>query len=231
MCNEVLWIGFALMDLSVALLMYRFFDKAGIFGMIVFNLVLCNIQVLKTVELFGFTVTLGNILYAGVFLATDMLGEFYGEKEARKGVILGFVAMLLCMVYMQIALHFSPAPSDFVQPHLEGIFGLMPRLALASTAAYLCSQFHDVWAYAFWRKFSKGRFLWLRNNASTLVSQLIDSSIFCIVAFWGVYSTPILLEILFTTYIFKGIVALLDTPFMYMARSVHRKKQQEMQGA
>lgn len=219
--NELLWIGFAFLDLTLTLLLYRFFGRAGIYGVIVFNLLLCNIQVLKTVTLFGLTTTLGNILYAGVFLATDMLSEFYGRKEAQRGVLLGFTVVVLATLYMQIALLFSPAEGDFAQPHLSAIFGLLPRLAIASICAYLISQMHDVWAFEFWKKKTQGRFLWLRNNASTLVSQLLDSAVFCLIAFWGVFPVPVLLEIMFTTYLFKGVVALLDTPFMYIARKVH----------
>lgn len=218
--NELIWIGFALLDLTITLVMYRLFGKTGLFALIVFNLLLCNIQVLKTVELFGLTTTLGNILYAGVFLATDMLGELHGKEEAKKGVMLGFATLILATVYMQIALLYTPAPDDFAQPLLEGIFGFLPRLAVASMAAYLVSQWHDVWAFHFWRRVTNGRALWLRNNASTLVSQALDSSIFCVLAFWGVFPTPVLMEIMLTTYLFKVIVALLDTPFLYLARRV-----------
>lgn len=219
--NEVLWISFAITDLCIALMLYRFFGRIGLFAVIVFNLLICNLQVLKTVELFGLTTTLGNILYAGVFLATDMLSEFYGKREAQKGVLLGFVTLVLMTGYMQIALHFTPAVDDFAQPHLEAIFGFLPRVAVASMMAYLASQMHDVWAFHFWKKKTDGKMLWLRNNASTLVSQLIDSSIFCLIAFYGVFPTAVLVEILATTVLFKAIVSVLDTPFIYLAKRVH----------
>ena len=219
--NELLWIAFALVDLSLTLVVYRIFGKSGLFGLIVFNLLLCNIQVLKTIELFGLTTTLGNILYAGVFLATDMLSEFYGKEDAKKGVFLGFVVLLMATLYMQFALHFAPAADDFAQPHLKIIFGFLPRLALASSAAYLCSQLHDVWAFHFWKQKTQGHALWLRNNLSTLGSQLIDSTIFCVIAFYGEFPTDVLLEILATTFLFKAIVGIADTPFIYLARRVH----------
>ncbi|SIO26916.1 queuosine precursor transporter [Halodesulfovibrio marinisediminis] len=219
--NEVLWISFAITDLCIALMLYRFFGRIGLFAVIVFNLLICNLQVIKTVELFGLTTTLGNILYAGVFLATDMLSEFYGKREAQKGVLLGFITLVLMTAYMQVALHFSPAADDFAQPHLEAIFGFLPRIAVASMLAYITSQMHDVWAFHFWKEKTNGRMLWLRNNASTLVSQLLDSTIFCLVAFYGIFPTPVLVEILATTVIFKAIVSVMDTPFIYLARRVH----------
>ena len=124
----------------------------------------------------------------------------------------------MATVYMQLALAFVPAAQDFVQPHLEGIFEFMPRLTIASMAAYLTSQMHDVWAFHFWKRYTGGRMLWLRNNLSTLVSQFLDSAIFCLIAFWGVFETHVLIEIFVTTYLFKAVVAMLDTPFIYLAR-------------
>lgn len=222
--NELLWLCFALFDMGITVLMHRLFGAAGLHGLIVLNLMVCNIQVLKTVTLFGMTTTLGNIVYAGVFLATDMLGEFHGKAEARKGVLLGFITLLLGTAYMQASLLYAPAPSDFAQPHLEALFGLLPRLAGASLLAYLVSQYHDVWAYHFWMQRTGGRHLWLRNNASTLVSQVLDSSVFCLAAFTGVYPFEVVLEIMLTTYLFKAVVALLDTPFIYLARRLHRAR-------
>ncbi len=222
--NEILWLGFALLDLCMVLLVYRFFGRVGLFGLIVFNLIICNIQVLKTIELFGLTTTLGNILYASVFLSTDILSEVYGKKQAKKAVMLGFTALVMTTVYMQIALRFIPDASDFAQPHLEAVFGLMPRIALGSMAAYLVSQLHDVWAFHLIRDKTSGKHLWLRNNLSTLVSQLLDSLIFCLIAFWGVFEGAVWTEILLTTYLFKILVAFMDTPFIYLAKRIAPKE-------
>ncbi|MBC16147.1 MAG: hypothetical protein CL942_03735 [Desulfovibrio sp.] len=221
--NETLWILFALVDLCMVLAVYRFFGRVGLFGLMVFNLLLCNIQVLKTVELFGLTTTLGNVLYASVFLATDLLSEFYGKKEAQKGVLLGFVTLLMMVGYMQIALLFQPASDDFAQPHLQALFGFMPRIALASMFAYLVSQMHDVWAFHAIKQRTGGKMLWLRNNASTMISQFLDSAIFCTIAFWGVFPLNIFMEIMLSTYIIKVAVAALDTPFIYLAKRLFRK--------
>ena len=208
----------------MVLVVYRLFGRVGLFGLMVFNLLLCNIQVLKTVELFGLTTTLGNVLYASVFLATDLLSEFYGKHEARKGVLLGFVALVMMVVYMQIALYFVPAADDFAQPHLSALFGFMPRIVLASMVAYLVSQLHDVWAFHAIKERTGGRLLWLRNNASTMVSQLLDSAIFCTIAFWGMFPMNVFMEILLSTYIIKVIVAGLDTPFIYLAKRIFSKR-------
>ena len=221
--NSLLWIGFAVLDLSVTLAVFRYFGKVGLYALIVFDLLICNIQVLKIISLFGLTTTLGNILYAGVFLATDILSECYGKKAATRGVLLGFTTLVMGALYMQIALLFTPGPGDFIQPHLEAVFGIFPRVIIGSLAAYFISQHHDVWAFHFWRKRTKGKMLWLRNNASTLVSQLLDTLVFCSIAFLGVFPLRDVIEICISTYAIKALVALLDTPFIYGARSIFEK--------
>ena len=218
---ELVWFGFALLDLTAVVLLFRFFGRVGLIALMVFSLVLCNIQVLKIVELFGITTTLGNILYSGIFLATDLLSECYGKKEARQAVLISFVFLILATIYMQIAPIYIPAPEDFAQPHLEAIFGLLPRVTLASLLAYGISQHFDIWAFLHIKKVTEGRFLWLRNNASTLTSQFLDSLIFCGVAFYGLYPLPVVVEILISTYVIKALVTVLETPFVYAGRKVY----------
>ena len=221
MLNEVLWFAMMAVNFGAILLAYRMFGKTGLFVWIPIAVIVANMQVLKTVELFGFTNTLGNIVYANSFLVTDILSENYGKKEARKAVYIGFFALIMLTVLMNLALVFIPSPEDFSQESLAAIFRIMPRIALASLAAFWVSQTHDVWAYHFWmRKYPGLQFLWLRNNASTMVSQAIDSALFTLVAFWGVFPGTVLMEIMITTYVMKWIVAALDTPFIYIAKKI-----------
>lgn len=223
MTNECLWLIMLAVNFGLIIGVYRFFGRVGLYAWIPISVVVANVQVLKTVELFGVVCTLGNILYAGSFLATDILNENYGTEDARKGVFIGFFSMISMTVLMQIAIWFSPHSSDFAHEALSTVFGIMPRLAGASLAAYLLSQSHDVWAYNFWRnRFPETRWIWLRNNASTMVSQLIDSVVFTIAAFWGVFPSAVLWEIFWTTYLFKWIVAAFDTPFLYLANRMKR---------
>jgi hypothetical protein len=98
------------------------------------------------------------------------------------------------------------------------IFSLMPRIAIASLIAYLISQYHDIWAFHFWKEKTGGRHLWLRNNLSTLISQLLDSLIFTLMAFAGTLPFTELIQIIITTYLLKLVVALIDTPFIYLGR-------------
>lgn len=203
---------------------YRLWGKLGLFIWIPISVIAANIQVVKTVEIFGFIATLGNIVYATSFLVTDILSENYGKKDASKAVGIGFFALISMTVLMQFALHFVPHESDFAQESLATIFGIMPRIALGSLAAYALSQLHDVWAYNKLKTKRPGiKYIWLRNNVSTMVSQLIDSIVFTLIAFAGVFELSVLIEILLTTYFFKWIVAAADTPFIYLARSWKEK--------
>jgi len=220
MSNEILWIVFLLLDLSAATLIFKYFRKEGLYFIIGINIILCNIQVMKVVEIFSVTVTLGNIMYGSIYFATDLLNEFYGRKEAYRGVLVGFIALIMMTVFMQLSLMFTPAPDDFINPALVEIFSLMPRIALASITAYIVSQIHDVWIYSIYKAKTRGKYLWLRNNLSTMVSQLIDSAIFVFIAFWGLFPRDIFISIFITTYIIKFIVAALDTPFIYICRKI-----------
>jgi len=215
--TELLWFVFALVGLGTTILVFRVFGKEGLYVLAVASVIVANIQVTKTVVLFGLTATLGNVLYGSVFLATDVLTELYGRREARRCVWFGFVAMGLVVVWMLFALAFEPAPGDFAHDSLATVFGVMPRVAAGSLVAYLVSQHHDIVAFHFWKKRTAGRHLWFRNCASTMVSQAIDSVLFCFIALWGLFDVNTWLQILLTTYVLKWAVALLDTPFLYLA--------------
>ncbi len=221
MTNELLWLLFMGGCFAVTIAVLRLFGREGLLVLVSVLIILSNLQVMKLTTLFGFTVTLGNVLYGSIFFATDLLNEIYGKRAARRGVVLGFLAMILMTGVMQTALRFGVAADPWaaeVQESMEVIFGFMPRLALASLVAYIISQSHDVWAFSFLRRLTRGRHLWLRNNLSTLVSQLMDSVIFCLIAFHGVLEGSVFMEVLVTTYLLKVIIAMLDTPFMYLGR-------------
>lgn len=214
-----------LTNFLLVILAYKIFGKKGLIIWIPIATIVANIQVVQTIELFGLAATLGNIVYASSFLVTDILSEIYGKKEANKAVWIGFFSIIAMTILMNLALLFHPLEGDdfsFVSyDSLNTIFSLMPRIAIASLVAYIISQRHDVWAYHFWKnKFPGVKKIWLRNNFSTMVSQLLDSLIFTLVAFYGKYELSILGEIFLTTYALKWIVAIADTPFIYWATKI-----------
>lgn len=216
--NELYWIIMLLVNFAAILISYRLFGRLGLYIWVPIAAIIANIQVTKTIELFGFEATLGNIVYATSFLVTDILSENYGKREATKAVAIGFFSLIVMTVLMQLALLFNPSSSDFAHGSLLTIFSIMPRIAIGSLAAYGISQTHDIWAYGFWKhRRPSQRYIWVRNNLSTMVSQLIDTIVFTLIAFYGVFPTEVLIEICLTTYLLKWIVAALDTPFIYLA--------------
>ncbi|MDK2950495.1 MAG: queuosine precursor transporter [Kosmotogales bacterium] len=225
--NELLWFIFMVIDMSLAVLLFKFFKKQGLYLLIAVNIILANIQVVKVVELFGLSATLGNILYGSIFFSTDILSDIYGKKEAKKGVLIGFISLLLMTLYMQLSLYIKPAnfeEAQVIQNSLESIFSLIPRIALGSIVAYFISQYTDVFIFHLVKSKTGEKKLWLRNNVSTMISQFIDSIIFVFIAFWGLYTMDVWWEILITTYLFKWIVAAVDTPFIYMAKRMIEKE-------
>ncbi|MFS0725614.1 queuosine precursor transporter [Paenibacillus sp. 1P07SE] len=217
---NLLWgLLFVAVNFGLFLACYRLFGKKGLFVWVALATVLANIQVVKTIELAGIVATLGNTIYATVYLATDLINEKHGEKEARQVVWFGFFTLIATMVMMQMVLAFQPQPSDIAQDALVTIFGMGPRLVAASLSAYLVSQFLDVKLFAYLKQWFPARSqLWLRMNGSSGVSQLVDTLVFCTIAFAGLYSLDIWLEILVTTYVLKFVISAAATPVLYMAR-------------
>ncbi len=228
--NEILWFILLLVNFSGITLAYRFFGRNGLYAWTAMAIIIANIQVMKTIRFFGLVTAMGNIIYGSTFLVTDILCENHGKEDARKAVLIGFFVLIFTTVIMQICLAFIPDETDTLSPALEQIFGLLPRITVASLSAYLISQFHDVWAFHFWKEKTAGKHLWLRNNASTMVSQLIDNFVFTWIAFVGfgigwtqVFPTGVILEIFVTSYVMKFIVAALDTPFVYLSTKMGRR--------
>lgn len=222
MSNELIFILTVLIYLGSVLALYKVFGKNGLYAFAIFGTLLGNIAVCKCVDIFGLSTTAGNVLYASTFLVTDILSEKYGRKDATKAVAYSFTIMVLWMLGTQLILLFSPNANDYINESLKVVFGLVPRITIASLTGFVISQNLDVFLYHFiWGRTGNTKsMLWLRNNGSTLTSQVIDTVIFTTLAFWGVYPTNVFFSILITTYVFKAIVALLDTPFMYWARKI-----------
>ena len=220
MTNELLWFGLMILCYLAVLLIYKLFGRKGLFAWVAMSIILANIQVMKTIQIFGLVTAEGNIVYSSIFFVSDILNEVYGKNEARKAVYVGFFVLVMTTVIMQVTLMFIPDSSDTMAPHLTAIFGFMPRIALASLAAYICSQMYDIWMYAFIKKYHGRKLLWLRSNVSVIFSQLIDNTIFTIIAFYGIFSWDIILQIYVTSLMLKIIVSFVDTPFLYVARNI-----------
>jgi uncharacterized integral membrane protein (TIGR00697 family) len=229
MSNELLFIIQTIIGLAFTLMAFSM-GRNWLYGYIAVCIVLANIFVTKQITLFGIPATGGNVLYGSIFLATDLLAEHFGKREARQAILLGFGAALFYLIMSQFILKFSPSPDDWgAAEGMATIFDFAPAIVIASLMAYLISQFHDIWAFHWIREKTGGRYLWLRNNGSTWVSQLIDSVVFSILAFLvlpilfpNAEALPfdIVVGIIISTYFLKILVAAIDTPFIYLSHNL-----------
>ncbi len=177
------------------------------------SLVIAGVLAAKAVTLAGVVVPAGVLAYCLTFLCTDIVAELYGRRAATRLVWGGLAALILSLLLIKAAVVWPPASFYRHQEAFAKTLGLAPRIMAASLVAYLFSQFHDVFIFHSLKRLTGGRFLWLRNNLSTALSQLIDSVIFIGLAFWGVM--PVW-PLIWGQWLVKLALALLDTPFVYL---------------
>lgn len=226
MNNELLLVLSLIVIYGGVLAMYRLFGKTGLYCCTVFATITANIEVLLMVDAFGMEQTLGNILFASTFLVTDILSENEGRKAARTAVNIGIATSIAFIIVSQSWLLYTPAESDWARESFETIFSNTPRLMIVSFVVYAVCQRFDVWAYHKWwaltekRCGDKTRFLWLRNNGSTMVSQALNTLLYSLGAFWGMYDIGTLISICISSYVIFLVTSLADTPAVYLARKM-----------
>ena len=230
MTNEILLIGSVFFIFGFTLIAYRFFGKTGLYCISSVATILANIEVLILIRAFGMDQTLGNVLFAVTFLITDILSECEGKRAANLAVWTGILSSLFFLALSQSWLLYIPVEGDTASPAIHTVFSNTPRMICASLTVYAVSQFFDVWLYHKWWDFTsrrfgdKRRFLWLRNNGSTLISQIVNTLLFTLLAFYGTYDWGTILSIFASSYVIFIFTSLLDTPFVYWARRIHDKK-------
>jgi len=222
--QDLLWVLTLFADLGFAVLCYRLFGRIGLYGVVIFSLLLANIMGPKLTVVFGLQTSMGVILYSSIFFATDLLSEKYGRKEAQRAVMLGFFVSVALVVMTQISMLYLPSAmpktAEFAQSvHAATVtlFNYTPRFVFGSLLAYLISQSFDVWVFHRIRTATGGRHLWLRNTGSTLLSQVIDTLIYGLVVWWGLVDLVTALQLAGAKYVFKFVIAVVDTPFIYLA--------------
>lgn len=229
MANELLIILSFVVIYGGVVLFYRLFGKGGLLAFSIFATLVANIEVLLLVEAFGMEMTLGNVLFGSTFLITDILSENHSRKDANRAVIISTACSILFIAISQIWLLYTPAANDWASSAFHTIFSNTPRLIIASLSVYLVSQLVDVWLYHKWWEWCRKRFgdekkgLWIRNNGSTMVSQLLNTLLYTFFAFYGTYDIKTLMSIFISSYIIYFITSLLDTPFVYWCRNIHEK--------
>lgn len=213
-------------------------EKAYSIFLVIFitMIVLTNIIGVKLFEIYSITLTTGIITYPLTFLITDIVCEVFGKKKASLMVLLGFFASILSLIFINLAV-ILPGSEVWVNNSLgynsiedmqnayESVFTLPGFLITASMLAYLVAQLIDVSIFHYLKKLTSGKKLWLRNNISTIFSQLVDTIIVnSIFLYFGLnLDWDIILKIIIASYIFKILIAIFDTPFVYIGVHLTKK--------
>ncbi|MDZ5473509.1 queuosine precursor transporter [Bacillus sp. 31A1R] len=189
-------------------------------------LILSNILAVKLFSLGSWAVLpAAVIVYIFTYPITDVIGEVYGKDAARKTVIAGFITQIFASVFIFVAIQLPSAPFFQAQGEFETILNGSIRITIASLLSYFISQNLDVTVFHKLKEKHGDKKLWLRNNLSTGASQLVDTSVFIFVAFYGTMPTAALLGLIVTQYIFKICAAIIDTPIVYWLVKVCRKEE------
>lgn len=229
--QEVLWLTTLVADLGCTLILYRLFGKAGLQVAIATSILLANLQGPKLTVIFGFQTSLGVIFYSSIFFATDVLSENYGKQAAAKAVWMGFAVSVIVVLMMSLALLYQPSDRPGTAEYSQNIHAAFttlvdftPRFVFGSLFSYIVSQRFDVYAFHRIKAITGERRLWLRNNLSTMSSQMLDTLVYSLVVWWGVVDLRTALELGAVKYGFKVLIAMIDTAFVYWARRLHRRQ-------
>lgn len=232
----VLWFTELLFCYIALFGMMRFFQQSGLYVFISVAVIAANIQVIKPVffPFFEAPIPLGTTLISATYLACDILAEYYGSEDARRGVFIAFSASLMFIVFMMITLWFKPLgvsdaarfnlmESLAAQPALITLFSPQPLLLLSSLSSFLLSQLFDVSIFMHIRRLTAKRWLWLRSLVSTWLSALLDSFVFNVLAFRLLALHPVdwhtlIFGFIPGTYAVRMLVSFLDTPMIYWAK-------------
>ena len=224
MSNELILVINLILTYSTVLIFHKLFGKTGLYAWTVIATITANIEVQILVHAFGMEQTLGNILFASTFLVTDILSEMYGKKEADTAVNLGIAASLVFILITQSWMLYTPSANDWAYQSIQAVFKNTPRIMIASFVVNAICQRFDVWMYhKLWditteKTGNADRFLWIRNNGSTLLSQLLNTVLYTFAAFGALYDVSTLIEICISSYVIYIVTSLADTPFIYLAK-------------
>lgn len=213
---------------SEALFVYLILASMFIAALVVSNLIFQKFFSWNPFGWFNFELSVGILPYPITFLITDIISEIYGKKKANQVVVAGIFASFFSMGIILLANYTSAIPGSPINNELfTKVFGLSPIAVLASMLAYLFAQFIDIRIYHFWKRKTAGKHLWLRNNFSTFSSQFIDTfTVILLLCSFEVLPWSLFGTLLLSGFLFKVLIALFDTPLLYLAVFIFRKRYQ-----
>ena len=217
MYNLVLGIACIVICFGLEVIIEKIFKKEGLIVWVSVAMVSANILVTKNINILNLSATLGNILFASTFLATDILNEKYTFEDSKKAISLGIVSVVLFTVATQISLLFKANELDLVNDSLKTLFSINLRVSISSIVMCYLSNLLDIYLFETIKKKVPNK-LWLRNNVATIISNCLENYLFTIFAFIGIYNFNDIIIIATTTTIIEIIIAICDTPFLYLSK-------------
>ena len=215
--NIVLGFVNIIVTFSLVVLIEKLFKKEGLYVWVSIATILANLTVCKMIDVFNFTTSLGNVIFASTFLATDIISEKYSAKEARKAVYLSMFAGITFIIITQLTLLFTPSSEDVVQGAMKTLFAINLRTSVASMGMFFIANMLDIYIYNKLKE-KLPKKLWLRNNVATITCNCIENYFFNTLAFIGIFSLPVIISIATTTTIIEIVIAVCDTPFLYLSK-------------
>ena len=218
--NITLGIISVFITFSLVVLIERIFKREGLFVWISISTIIANILVCKSIDIFGFTTSLGNVMFASNFLATDIMSEKYGFKDSKKAIILSVLSQIIFIITTTLAVAYIPSSIDLSNESMKTLFSINARVSIASITMFLASNMLDIYLF----EKIKERFpnqLWLRNNISTIISNCLENYFFSFFAFIGIYDLKTILTIATVASGLEIIIAILDTPFIYLSKKLN----------
>jgi len=206
---------------TALLLCKKLFRKSGVIAWVPIATVLANIITAKNAEIIGLSTAIGTVMFASTFLATDILSECYSIEDAKKAVKLGLFSDVLLIVATQIALLYKPSAFDYAHDAMKTLFSLNLRISIASAVMYYIANMADIYIFNRIKQRTEGKALWLRNNISTILCNCLENFGFIGIAFAGIYDLQTIITIAVSTSIIEALVAVCDTPFLYLAKHIH----------
>ena len=217
--NILLGILGIILCFSIEIIIEKIFKKEGLYAWISVALITANILVAKNINILNLQATLGNILFASTFLATDILSEKYSTKESKKAVNIGIVSVILFTIATQFSLLFKPNNLDMVNDSLKNIFTFNLRISISSIVMCYLSNMLDIIVFEKIKKKTPNK-MWVRNNIATIISNCLENYFFTIIAFIGIYDLKTIFAIATTTTILEIMIAICDTPFLYLSKKI-----------
>ena len=217
--NIVLGIISIFITFSAVVLIEKLFKKEGLFVWVAISTIIANILVCKSVDILGFTTSLGNVMFASNFLAVDIMSEKYNYKYSQKAIILGVLSQVIFIIMTQLAIAYIPSSVDLSHESMKTLFTINLRVSIASITMFFASNMLDVYIFEKLKKKFPNK-LWLRNNISTIISNCLENYFFTFFAFIGIYDISIIISSATFASLLEMIIAILDTPFIYISRKI-----------